>query len=125
VGVGDERVGALDPVQDTAVLLAHGEHAAVGAVDVQPDRVAELGDPPVTQVRDRRDGVDRGRRGGADGRDDRDRAVAEPDVLGDRASSASTSRRNASSVAMTRTPSRPSPSVIAAFSTDECACSEV
>ncbi len=41
------------------------------------------------------------------------------------AARASGRRRKSSSTAIARTPSRPRPSMMAAFSTEECACSEV
>ena len=67
VRVDDERVGTLDPLERPAVLGADHRGAGVGRVDVQPDAVL------LARVSNRRDGVDRGGRRGADRRDHRAR----------------------------------------------------
>jgi hypothetical protein len=75
VGVGAERVGELDAVEQVAVLGAQRGDSGPGGVDVHPGAVlaGEGGDGA--------DGVDGAGAGGADGRAHQHRAQAGGDVV--------------------------------------------
>ena len=70
VRVDDDRVGAFPAVERCSTLRDQRHGPGIGRIDVEPQPV------PLRDVGDRRDGVDRGRRGRPDRGDDGDRQPA-------------------------------------------------
>ena len=77
VRVHDDRIGTLPARERRSPLGQHRHDARIGRVDVQPQPLA------LRDVGEGRDRIDRGRRGRAEGRHDRDRPVAGGPVGGD------------------------------------------
>ena len=118
VRVDHDRVGALPAGEQAAVLGGERHRAAVGGVDVQPEPLA------LADLRDRVGGIDARRRRRAQRRDDAERPPAGPRSSRSPAPSRSARIRYASSAGIRRTPRRPIPATIAAFSIEECASVE-
>ena len=118
MGVGAERVGELDTVEQVAVLGAQRGDPGPGGVDVHPGAVlaGEGGDGA--------DGVDGAGAGGADGRAHQHRAQARGDVVvqlrGEHLGDIATVPGGCGEGSTTRSARLPSPATRAALATDEC-----